>query len=44
MTDGENAARIGEDYRLETRNVDKSTVLDIKMVGGGGFAMIITKK
>ena len=44
MTDGVNASRIGEDYKLETRSVDKSSVLNVKMAGGGGFAMIITKK
>ncbi len=44
MTDGVNASRIGEDYSLETRDVKSSDVLKIKMVGGGGFAMIITKK
>lgn len=44
MIDGVNASRIGEDYVLKTQSVDKSSVLDIEMASGGGFAMIITKK
>lgn len=41
--DGINADRSGCDYKLETVQVNKDTVLDVHMAPGGGFAMIISK-
>lgn len=36
--DGENADRIGSDYKRLTTNVSKKTRLKIRMAGGGGWA------
>ena len=41
MQDGINADRFAEDYKKYTRQVTSNTLLDIKMVKGGGFAAII---
>jgi alpha-glucosidase len=42
MKDGINAERHAEDYKLEKRVVKSGDTLDIPMVGGGGFAAILT--
>lgn len=44
LKDGVNAARIGTDYELEQLEVDKKSLLDIKMVSGGGFTIRIETK
>lgn len=41
VTDGFNADWQAMDYRIETKNVDNSTTLNIKMVRNGGFTAII---
>ena len=42
--DGVNADKYGEDFIIESMDVDASTVLPIRMAQGGGFAMIIEKR
>ncbi|MDD2559312.1 MAG: glycoside hydrolase family 97 protein [Bacteroidales bacterium] len=41
MKDGLNADRYAQDYKLEKRSVNKTEVLKIKMVSGGGWAAIL---
>ena len=41
FTDGFNAGKQAMDYRKNTRQVDNSTTLDIKMVRNGGFTAVI---
>lgn len=41
VTDGVNADKQAMDYRMNKRDVNSSTVLDIKMVRNGGFTAII---
>lgn len=44
LRDGQNADRIGTDYLLESREIDKYSKLNIKMVSGGGFAISLSLK
>ena len=41
VSDGFNAGKQAMDYRMDTKNVDNTTVFDIKMVRNGGFTAII---
>ncbi len=41
VTDGFNAGHQAMDYRMETKQVNKNTTLDIRMVRNGGFTAII---
>jgi alpha-glucosidase len=43
FTDGENANRIGNDYKKVIKQVSKTTVLDLLMANGGGFAIKLEK-
>ena len=44
MCDGPNAKRYAQDYRLKTIEVDNTCKRMIKLVAGGGFAAVISKK
>ncbi len=44
FTDGPNADRMGEDYKLEKRSVKKGDAVEIEMAPGGGFAFTLTKQ
>ncbi|BDD00814.1 glycoside hydrolase family 97 protein [Persicobacter psychrovividus] len=44
LTDGPNAEMAAIDYLLKTKSVSKADELNIKMVNGGGFAVIFHKK
>lgn len=40
LTDGVNADRVGEDYKIDTIEVNKNSRMEVKMAPGGGFAAI----
>ena len=42
--DGANSGLVGEDYALERREVTRDTELRIPMLGGGGFAVSLSRK
>ena len=42
--DGVNADRFAEDYRIETLEVDKNSMISANMAAGGGWAAIISRK
>ncbi|MEZ5071056.1 MAG: glycoside hydrolase family 97 protein [Bacteroidales bacterium] len=44
LRDGSNADRFAEDYRLESRVLDRPEELNISMAPGGGFAAILKKQ
>lgn len=44
LKDGKNSGRIGTDYLIETKNIDKNTVLEFKMEKGGGFVVLFEKQ
>ena len=44
MSDGPNANRYAQDYKLETAGINQNTKMKIKLASGGGWAAIITKK
>ncbi|HXS58620.1 MAG TPA: glycoside hydrolase family 97 catalytic domain-containing protein [Hanamia sp.] len=44
LSDGINANRVGEDYRITTVPVNKLSTLKINMASGGGFTAVITAK
>jgi alpha-glucosidase len=44
LKDGKNSNRIGTDYMIETKNMNKNTVLEFKMEKGGGFIVLFEKQ
>jgi alpha-glucosidase len=42
LTDGVNAAKYAVDYKLETRQVKKGDLLNMKMASGGGWVAILS--
>ena len=44
LSDGINANRVGEDYRITTVPVNKLSTLKINMASGGGFTAVISAK
>lgn len=44
LRDGINANRDAEDYIIETAEIDRESTLRVKMAGGGGFVVKLTKK
>lgn len=44
FTDGVNADKQGEDYTRRVIDVDSTTVIDMHLASGGGFAMTLTEK
>jgi alpha-glucosidase len=42
FADGPNADRSGSDYKKSVQSVDKTTKLKIHLMGGGGFAALLT--
>lgn len=42
LSDGVNANRMGEDYHLENKSVNKTSRLKINMASGGGFTAVIS--
>lgn len=44
LSDGINANRMGEDYKINILPVSKSSTLSIDMASGGGFTAVISKK
>lgn len=44
LKDGINANRVGEDYKIETRSVNKTSTLKMNLASGGGFVVICAPK
>jgi len=42
--DGMNSDRVGNDYKTETLEVSKDTVIPVHMAPGGGFAIVVSEK
>ena len=44
LADGINANKMGEDYKIQTLPVSKTSTLSIEMAPGGGFTAVISRK
>lgn len=44
MKDGINASKYGQDYRIETKEVNQNSTIQLDMAPGGGWAAILTRE